>query len=95
VNGFVMVEKRRREKTFVFHCTHFDRNSRLCDSYGSRPGMCRDYPRVLIYQQAPEFFSDCGFKALSPKRQELLQALDAKSLDDHQMKKLKKELYLE
>jgi hypothetical protein len=57
--------------------------------------MCRDYPLALIYQPAPEFFADCGYKALSPKRQELLQALEGKSLDDQQMKKLKKGLYLE
>jgi hypothetical protein len=57
--------------------------------------MCRDYPRVLIYQPAPEFFADCGYKALLPKRQELLQALEEKSLDDQQMERLKKDLYLE
>lgn len=95
VNGFVLVERRRRERTFVFRCTHFDRNTRLCDSYSSRPGMCRDYPRSLMHQSAPQLFVECGYRALSPKRHELLQVLEAKSLDDQQLERLKKTLYLE
>src|SRR5512134_3717186 len=33
VNGFVLVEAQRRERTFVFRCSHFDRSTRSCDSY--------------------------------------------------------------
>jgi Fe-S-cluster containining protein len=46
----------RQDHSFVFECTHFDRITRRCDSYASRPGMCRDYPRVLLDQAAPALF---------------------------------------
>ena len=95
VNGFVLVERQRADRLFIFRCTHFERDTRSCDSYSSRPGMCRDYPRVLIGQSAPEFFHGCGYRALSSKRQELLHVLEAQSLDDRQMLRLKKGLYLE
>src|SRR5215813_14607857 len=47
VNGFELTEADRGSRTFVFRCTHFDAATRSCDSYASRPGMCRDYPRAL------------------------------------------------
>jgi hypothetical protein len=54
VNGFLLQEARRAGRTFVFRCTHFDGATRTCDSYDSRPGLCRDYPRALLYQPEPE-----------------------------------------
>ena len=95
VNGFILEERRRAGRLFVFRCTHFERATRLCDSYSSRPGSCRHYPRALINQSAPEFFPGCGYRALSSKRQELLHVLEAQSLDERQMLRLKKGLYLE
>ncbi len=44
-------------RLFVFHCTHFDWATRSCDSYDSRPGMCRDYPRALLFQPLPEMLA--------------------------------------
>jgi len=95
VNGFVLEEARRDEKVFVFRCTHFDSRTRVCDSYESRPGMCRDYPRALLYQTAPEIFPECDYRALASNRRALLQALESKSLDEQQMDRLKNDLYLE
>jgi Fe-S-cluster containining protein len=95
VNGFVLEEKRRAEKVLVFRCTHFDRHTRLCDSYESRPGMCRDYPRALLYQSAPKLFPQCGYRVLAPNRRELLRALESQSIDDQKMDRLRKDLYLE
>ena len=46
VNGFELVRADEDDRSFVFRCTHFDRATRSCDSYDSRPGMCRDYPRL-------------------------------------------------
>jgi uncharacterized protein len=54
VNGFVLTDTLRSERVFVFRCTHFDPATRTCDSYESRPGMCRDYPRALLYQPDPQ-----------------------------------------
>ena len=43
VNGFELMSADARARLFVFRCTHYDRETRSCDSYGSRPGVCRDY----------------------------------------------------
>ena len=62
VNGFELVEADPQSRTFTFVCTHFDPDTRLCDSYDSRPGMCRDYPRVQLSAAWPELFDACGFR---------------------------------
>ena len=95
VNGFELIEARREDKAFIFNCTHFDRDTRMCDSYDSRPGMCRDYPRPFLEQANPEFFDGCGYKAVTLRKNELVQILEQQSLTDEQMAKLKKGLYLE
>lgn len=95
VNGFVLVEARRHERTFVFRCTHFDPATRSCDSYSSRPGMCRDYPRALLYQARPELLPGCGYRPLARNAVELRRALAARPLSDEQRERLRRELFLE
>jgi hypothetical protein len=95
VNGFELIEARREDKAFIFECTHFDPATRSCDSYDSRPGMCRDYPRVLLQQANPELFSECGYKPLARDRAQLVQILEDQALTSEQMAKLKTGLYLE
>ncbi len=53
VNGFELDTADRASRTFVFRCTHFDWETRSCDSYVSRPGMCRDYPRARWTSRGP------------------------------------------
>jgi len=95
VNGFVLVEARRRERTFVFRCTHFDQATRRCDSYSSRPGMCRDYPRALLQQGNPELLPGCGYRPLARNARALRQALLDRPLTDEQRARLRRELFLE
>ena len=95
VNGFVLVEARRRERTFVFRCTHFDRVTRSCDSYASRPGLCRDYPRALLFQPAPEMLPGCGYRPRAKGAQRLLRVLEDTPLSDEQREKLRRGLHLE
>jgi len=95
VNGFVLVELLRAERTFVFRCTHFDRASRSCDSYASRPGMCRDYPRALLYQANPELLPGCGYRPLARNAAALKRALDARPLSAEQRERLARELHLD
>lgn len=95
VNGFVLREARLADRAFIFECTHYDRETRSCDSYGSRPGMCRDYPRVHLGQANPELFEHCGFKLLARKRASMLRELDSRALSEEQMRKLKRGLHLE
>ena len=95
VNGFELRETDREAHLFVFHCTHFDRSTRLCDSYDSRPGMCRDYPRALLYQPHPELLPGCGYRPIARNAKRFLRVLDGQTLTEEQRAKLKKSLFLE
>ena len=95
VNGFELHEEDREGRVFVFRCGHFDRSSRRCDSYASRPGMCRDYPRVLLYQPRPELLPGCGYRPIARDAKRFLRVLDAQPLTDDQRARLKKNLFLE
>jgi hypothetical protein len=94
VNGFELRERPAR-RVFVFACSHFDRTTRLCDSYDSRPGMCRDYPRALLYQPHPELLPGCGYRPIARNAKRFLRVLDAQDLTDEKRARLKKDLFLE
>ena len=95
VNGFVLTEARPGTRTFVFRCTHFDPATRACDSYSSRPGICRDYPRLQLWQATPEFLPGCGYRALSPGAARLRVLLDAEPMTAEQRARLDRGLHLE
>ena len=95
VNGFVLTEARRAERTFVFRCTHFDAATRSCDSYASRPGMCRDYPRALLFQPRPEMLPGCGYRPLARNAARVLRVLQEQPLTDEQRARLSRELHLQ
>lgn len=94
INGFVLTET-RPTRTFVFRCTHFDWDTRRCDSYGSRPGMCRDYPRALLDQPSPAFLPGCGYRPIAPNAGGLLRELEGRDLDAGTLVELKRRLHLE
>jgi hypothetical protein len=95
VNGFVRTGADAQSRTFLFRCTHFDTASRTCDSYDSRPGMCRDYPRLLLWQAAPEMLPGCGYRPIAPNAAQLAAALRDQPLTFEQREKLRRGLYLE
>ena len=95
VNGFVLVDRITGHRVFIFRCTHFDEETRSCTCYESRPGLCRDYPRVLLFQPNPEFLPGCGCRPVDVTAPKLLAELESQSLEPEQMAKLKKELYLD
>lgn len=95
VNGFVLAETRPRERTFVFRCTHFDAASRSCDSYGSRPGMCRDYPRAQLFQPQPAMLAGCGYRPVARNAARVLRVLQDQTLSDEQRARLSRELHLQ
>jgi len=95
VNGFVLVEDRAGEETFVFRCTHFDPVARACDSYDSRPGICREYPRLQLWQAGPEFLPGCGYRAVDPKASRFIAVLEAQPLTADQRARLRRGLHLE
>ena len=94
VNGFVLKRKVREGFVFVFDCTHFDRETRLCDSCDSRPAMCRDYPRLLLQDSDPDFFPECGFRPRHPRAQEMLDELKSQGLSEEKRKELARKLFL-
>jgi hypothetical protein len=95
VNGFELREEDPRQRLFVFRCTHFDVATRRCDSYDSRPGMCRDYPRALLWQPSPEMLPGCGYRPVNPRAVALQAALDAHAITPEQRERLRKGLHLE
>lgn len=95
VNGFELVSADEDDRAFVFRCTHFDRATRSCDSYSSRPGMCRDYPRLLLWQANPQLLPGCGYRAVPPNAAGLRTALDRLELTAEQREKLRKGLRLD
>jgi Fe-S-cluster containining protein len=66
VNGFEYIGLDRRNRIMIFSCSHLDPVTKQCDSYDSRPGLCRDYPVNLLDDVRPTFFPKCGYFALDP-----------------------------
>ena len=95
VNGFELVSADAGARVFVFRCSHFDRATRSCDSYDSRPGMCRDYPRNLMWQPSPELLPACGYRAIPPNAAGLGAALEKADLTPEQRATLRKDLRLD
>lgn len=95
VNGFELVRREREARVFVFTCTHFDAQTRRCDSYASRPAMCHDYPRLILDQPWPELFEGCGFRAVHPDAARLRRELEARDLPPEQRAVLRRRLMLE
>lgn len=95
VNGFEVVREERGPRVFVFRCTHFDVKTRVCDSYESRPGICRDYPRALLDQTWPDFFPECGYRAVARNAGSLGKALEGQNLAPEKLAELKRRLHLE
>jgi Fe-S-cluster containining protein len=95
VNGFELAQTVAQGRLLVFRCTHFDWVTRSCDSYDTRPGMCRDYPRNLLFQHSPELLPGCGYRAHPPNAVGLRLALEAQGIPPLQLERLKKDLNLE
>ncbi len=95
VNGFDLERVDRRARALVFRCTHLDATTRACDSYASRPLMCRDYPRPLLYHARPEFFPDCTHRAVYRHGDGLDRALRERDLPPEQLRELRRRLNLE
>jgi uncharacterized protein len=95
VNGFELTDTLRSERVFVFRCTHFDVATRSCDSYDSRPGMCRDYPRALLYQPDPQLLEGCGYRPVVGNGARFLRVLDQYPLTPEQKARLSRDLRLE
>lgn len=92
VNGFVLVGEARTQGLVAFRCTHYDTVTKQCDSYETRPGMCRDYPRPLLDAAVPEFFAECSYAAVDTQAASLREALEKVQLDPSRREELYRKL---
>ena len=94
INGFELVDRVRAGRALVFRCTHYDPDTRRCDSYDSRPWMCRDYPRVVLDQAWPELFADCSHRLVDTAGAGLAAEIDALELAPGEAVRLKARLVM-
>jgi len=94
VNGFELEEEDARFKLLTFRCTHYDASTKQCDSYGSRPLMCRDYPVNLTFNAAPSFFEECSHGVVLKHADRFRAALAQVDLPADQREALEKKLNL-
>ncbi len=94
VNGFVLLRTDPRFHALIFRCTHYDPLTKLCDSYGSRPLMCRDYPRNLTHESNPVLFDECSYRIIDVNAAGLRAALEHTTLSPEQRAELEEKLKL-
>jgi len=94
VNGFEWIRTDRKSGVFIFRCTHYDPKTKLCDSYGSRPGMCRDYPRILFDAPIPRFLPECSYYAVDRQADRFKALLEQHDLPPEKREKLYRDLNL-
>lgn len=92
VNGFDFVRADIARHELVFTCTHYDRVSKECDSYATRPGMCRDYPINLRYAERAQLFDECSFVLVDRLEVRLDTALHAAGLPPEKIAEIKQRL---
>jgi Fe-S-cluster containining protein len=94
VNGFEFVSADRRVRAFVFRCTHYDAATRRCDSYDSRPLMCRDYPVNLTFEAVPALFPECSHGVVDRNAEALRAAMVAAGVDPEKLEAIEAKLFL-
>jgi Fe-S-cluster containining protein len=94
VNGFELTAVDRRHRLFVFACTHYDAVTKRCDSYESRPLMCRDYPVNLTYEAVPPLFDECSHGVVDRHGEALRQALVEAGLGGEKLEAVERRLFL-
>jgi uncharacterized protein len=94
VNGFEQIGMDRKHGVLIFHCTHYDPQSKRCDSYESRPGMCRDYPVNLLDEPRPQFLPPCTLYALHRDHDQRRAELDELELSPEKRRKVEREFYV-
>jgi uncharacterized protein len=94
VNGFKLHKNQKFDALLVFTCSHFNPETRTCDAYSTRPGMCRDYPMNQAYSVNPTFFEECGFYAVDKRAKSFRAALEKTGLPPEKLEELYERLHL-
>ena len=92
VNGFELIGEEKKEHTLVFRCTHWDPLTKKCDSYSSRPGFCRDYPRLHLYSSRGSLLEGCGYRPVHRKAAAIRRGLDKLELSEEKRRELEERL---
>jgi len=95
VNGFELQGQDEESHDLLFRCTHYDPVSKRCDSYASRPSMCRRYPKVLLDQAWPELFDACSYRVRPRRHARMRASIDATSLSPEAKAELRRKLRLD
>lgn len=95
INGFIFLSENRPHRILTFNCSHFNPSTQHCDSYESRPGLCRDYPHNLLFSVHPEFFPNCGFRPVDQHAQHFKELLDAHKIPQDIQDVLRSKLHLD
>ncbi len=93
VNGFEFMAENRKTGVVMFRCTHYVEETKQCDSYESRPGMCRDYPRNLLYDPVPNFLPGCGHSAESKNADLIRESFKDLDLPPEKRKELEEKFF--
>lgn len=94
VNGFVLLREEHEGHVFVFRCRHYNRETKHCDCYRSRPGVCRDYPHNLLDSASPEFLESCGYYPHYRNADAFKEALDELELEPAKRAEVERKLHL-
>ncbi len=95
VNGLEYVGQAEEGHDLLFRCAHYQAASRQCDSYATRPSMCRDYPRGLLDQAWPELFPECGHRVRPRKAEALRDRIDSTALSPEAKAELYRKLRID
>ena len=93
INGFEWIGEDRKSHSLIFRCTHWNPETQRCDSYRSRPGMCRDYPRPLLYHPVPRFLDPCGYYAEHRNASKIRDRLERMDLSEEKRRYLEDKLH--
>ena len=94
VNGLVFLRDEHEGHVFVFHCRHYDRETKQCDCYRTRPGICRDYPSNLLASPNPELLEKCGYYPHYCSSDAFKEALDDCDLPPAKRAEIERKLHL-
>lgn len=95
VNGFELTGVEARVRLLVFRCTHYDPATKQCDSYDSRPAMCRDYPANQGFEAVPYLFPECSYRVVDRQARQLKAALVAAGLSGEKLAEVSRRLFLD
>lgn len=92
VNGLTFQGADVQHQELRFTCAHYDAETKRCDAYATRPGMCRDYPKNLRYATRPVLFPECSYVLVDRLDVRLDVAMEAANLPPEKIAEIRQRL---